>query len=112
MPMATTTTRQQRDTASTTNNVAAAVEREVNGCGGDGDEDEDMGAGTEGGGVQLPSPVASSDVLYPGRVDSALSWRLSTEAELRRQSRARLRRSSSVGVLEGILDEETRRSCR
>lgn len=40
--------------------------------------------------VQLPSPVASSNVFGMARIDSALDWRLKTEAELRQESQARM----------------------
>lgn len=40
--------------------------------------------------LQLPSPVKISDVLDSAHIDSALSWRLSTEAELRRESHAKM----------------------
>lgn len=53
--------------------------------------------------LQWPSPLASSDVLGPAAVDSALSWRLSTEAELRRQSRAKM---SWFSGSEGVVSAE------
>lgn len=68
---------QQQDTTRTVN----GLKRITNG--GD-DEDAEISE------LQWPSPLASSDVLGSAPVESALSWRLSTEAELRRQSRAKM----------------------
>lgn len=53
--------------------------------------------------LQLPSPVKIADVLDPAHMDSALSWRLSTEAELRRESHAKM---NSPGGSEWVVDEK------